>query len=149
MASNIPPSHALGPMLCRHEGVILTGGSFSRFIASDTPWMVIEVHREGIEIQKDPRLAARIRRVVNAVLGPFGPGGFAHLATLSKFKPITWRWEQINSISSSERKVITIASKSGVETEFRFGTSGGMTNTFGKLSECGEASSVRIEHPVS
>jgi hypothetical protein len=140
---------SLGPLLCRHEGVVLTGGALDRFMASDTPWMVLDVHSGGIRIQSDPRMASRIRRIANAVLGPFGPGGFVRLSQLSQFQPVTWAWGQLASVRSNAAKVVIIQSHGGGHIEFRFGSSRGMKDTFAKLAESEAPRVVKVQAPVN
>jgi hypothetical protein len=150
MEADLGHDEALGSVLCRHEGVMLTGGLLDRFVASDSPWMVFEVHARGIRIQTDPRMAARIRRIINALLGVFYPGGFDRLSGLSRLQPVVWLWPQLKSVHSSAAKVLAIESSSGIVTEFRFGTSRGLKDTLVKLANSDASpSSVSIQKPMS
>jgi hypothetical protein len=130
----------MGSLASRHNGVLLEGNWLSRFMASDSPWLVFEVRTKGIVIQRDPRPAARFRRGANAI----SPRQAVSLVALASREPLIWNWSQMRSITSTSRKVAKLEMTSGEVAEFRFGSTTGCADTFVHLRELAPSSSVSI-----
>jgi len=97
-----------------------------------------------VEIQPDPREAAKLRRYSNVVLEavfrpiPFWLGMGTSYGRETK---TTWTmtFEHIAQVSNPSRKCLVIETNHGLHMRFRFGSAGGFRDTVEKLRDLGIA----------
>jgi hypothetical protein len=127
-----PAVSALGRLLSRHNGAVLHGTQLSRFTASGSPWMVLEVREHGIAVRQDPRLFSRARRLLNVALTPLLRPSAILGMDMTHHSSWTSTWADISNIRSPARKVLAIESSRSTM-EFRFGSGRGLWDSMAKI----------------
>ena len=105
-------------------------------LATNTPWMVFEVHEEGVVVVPDSTPVAKVRYYLNMLLLPLTrpiPFLLGQRVTRRASEQWVMPWQGISRVTHSSRWCLTVETPHGASKTFRFRTTRGLQKTLSEL----------------